>query len=205
MKDQSFFDLLDAVYFCYSQAPTEQEHIIIILQDSIMLSKKMNTLLNKQIEIEGNASQIYLAMASWVEVQGYEGAAAFLYHHSDEEREHMLKLFKFVNERGGHAIVPTIKTPSTTFKSLGEIFESLLVHETKVSAEINKLVDACLSEKDYATHHFLQWYVEEQLEEERLARTVLDKFKLIGADKGGLYMLDRELFTLSQSTAEDGE
>lgn len=170
-----------------------------------MLSKKMNSLLNKQIEIEGNASQVYLAMASWVEVQGYEGASAFLYHHSEEERVHMLKLFKFVNERGGHAIVPAIKTPSTTYNSLGEIFEDLLVHETKVSAEINKLVDACLSEKDYATHHFLQWYVEEQIEEERLARTVLDKFKLIGTDKGGLYMLDRELLALSKAPVEKTE
>jgi ferritin len=167
-----------------------------------MLSKKMTGLLNKQVEIEGNASQVYLAMASWVEVQGYEGVASFLYHHAEEEREHMLKLFRFINERGGYAVVPTIKTPQTSFKSLGDIFEDLLKHETKVSAEINKLIDACLAEKDYATHHFLQWYVEEQIEEERLARTVLDKFKLIGTDKGGLYMLDRELQALSQETTK---
>jgi ferritin len=168
-----------------------------------MLSKKMTQLLNKQIEIEGNASQVYLAMASWVEVQGFEGAAEFLYGHSEEEREHMMKLFRFVNERGGHAAVPTIKTPQTTFKSLGDIFEDLLNHEVKVSAEINKLVDAALLEKDFATHHFLQWYVQEQMEEERLARTVLDKFKLIGSDKGGLYMLDRELHALSTASEKE--
>jgi ferritin len=165
----------------------------------------MSALLNKQIETEANASHVYLAMASWVEVSGYEGAAAFLYGHSDEERMHMLKLLRYVNERGGHGVVPEIKAPREKFKSLGEIFEDLLQHEIKVSAEINKIVDAALSEKDYATHNFLQWYVQEQMEEERLARTVLDKFRLIGGDKGGLYMLDRELASLSQADGKEAK
>jgi ferritin len=162
-----------------------------------MLSKKMSALLNKQIETEANASSVYLAMASWVETQGYEGAAQFLYGHSDEERAHMLKLLRYVNERGGHGLVPEIKAPRKDYKSLGAIFEDLLAHEMKVSKEIHKIVDAALAEKDYATHNFLQWYVQEQMEEERLARTVLDKFNLVGNDKGGLYMLDRELSSLS--------
>jgi len=168
-----------------------------------MLSKKMASLLNKQIETEATASHVYLAMASWVEVNGYEGAAAFLYGHSDEERMHMLKLLRFVNERGGHGVVPEIQAPREKFKSLGDIFEDLLKHEIKVSSEINKIVDAALLEKDYATHNFLQWYVQEQMEEERLARTVLDKFKLIGADKGGLYMFDRELAELSRGEGKE--
>ena len=164
-----------------------------------MLSKKMMALLNKQIETEANASSVYLAMASWVETQGFEGSAKFLYGHSDEERMHMLKLLRYVNERGGHGLVPEIKAPRKEYKSLAVIFEDLLAHEMKVSKEIHKIVDAALAEKDYATHNFLQWYVQEQMEEERLARTVLDKFKLIGGDKGGLYMLDRELAALSQA------
>jgi len=167
-----------------------------------MLSKKMCALLNKQIETEANASSVYLAMASWVEYQGYEGAASFLYGHSDEERMHMLKLLRYVNERGGHGLVPAIKVPAKDFKSLGDIFEDLLKHEIKVSTEINKIVDAALEEKDFSTHNFLQWYVQEQMEEERLARTVLDKFKLIGTDKGGLYLLDRELASLSQGAGK---
>lgn len=166
-----------------------------------MLSKKMSALLNKQIETEANASSVYLAMASWAEFQGYEGSASFLFGHSDEERAHMLKLLRYVNERGGHGLVPAIKAPGKDFKSLGDIFEDLLAHEIRVSNEINKIVDAALGEKDYATHNFLQWYVQEQMEEERLARTVLDKFKLIGSDKGGLYLLDRELAALSQGAA----
>jgi DNA-directed RNA polymerase beta subunit len=112
-----------------------------------MLSKKMCALLNKQIETEANASSVYLAMASWVEYQGYEGAASFLYGHSDEERMHMLKLLRYVNERGGHGLVPAIKVPAKDFKSLGDIFEDLLKHEIKVSTEINKIVDAALIAK----------------------------------------------------------
>jgi ferritin len=100
-------------------------------------------------------------------------------------------------------VVPEIKAPREKFKSLGDIFEDLLKHEIKVSSEINKIVDAALLEKDYATHNFLQWYVQEQMEEERLARTVLDKFKLIGADKGGLYMFDRELAELSRGEGKE--
>lgn len=161
----------------------------------------MISCLNKQVEMEGVASHVYLAMASWAQVQGYDGISKFLYHHSDEERMHMLKLFHFINERGGHAVVPHLKPVQTSFKSVNEVFEQLLEHEVAVSKEINKLVDACLSEKDYTTHNFLQWYVAEQIEEERLARTVLDKLKLVGNDKGGLYLFDRDLIALS---AESG-
>lgn len=164
-----------------------------------MLSKKINELLNRQIELEGTSSNVYLAMASWAELNGYEGCSAFLYKHSDEERMHMLKLFKFVNERGGKAIVPVIKNVKHDYKDIPEIFEHLLKHELKVTEEINSLVDTTLKEKDYTTHNFLQWYVSEQIEEERLARTLLDKLKLIGNDKGGLYLFDRDIVNASAS------
>lgn len=158
-----------------------------------MLSKKIETALNGQIAIEAGSSQAYLAMASWAENQGLSGTAAFLYRHSDEERMHMLKLIKFVNERGGRAVVPALKQPSTDFKSITDIFRSLLEHETHVTATINQVVDTCLKEKDYTTHNFMQWYVGEQIEEEALARTLIDKLNLIGNDKGGLYLFDRDL------------
>lgn len=162
-----------------------------------MLSKKIETALNKQVELEASSSQYYLAMASWAETQGFDGAAQFLYTHSDEERMHMLKLIKFVNERGGQGIVPALKQPPSNFKSLNAIFEQIHEHEIGVSAEINNLVDSCLKEKDYTTHNFLQWYVSEQIEEESLARKILDKLKLIGGDKGGLYLFDRDLGTMA--------
>jgi ferritin len=165
-----------------------------------MLYKKLaagtEKALNEQVQLEAESSQYYLAMASWAEVQGYNGIAQFLYRHSDEERVHMLKLIRFINDRGGHGIVPTLKQPSAKFKNILEIFELVLSHEILVSTEINKLVDHCLQEKDYTTHTFLQWYVSEQIEEEKMATLILDKLKLIGEDKGGMYIFDRDMATL---------
>ena len=157
------------------------------------MNKKVEKALNAQIIKELSSSQFYLAMASWAEGNGLSGTANFMYQHSDEERFHMLKLVKFINERGGTAIIPATDQPPVEFKNLENVFELLLEHEISVTESINNIVDICLKEKDYTTHNFIQWYVAEQLEEEALARTVLDKLKLIGGDKGGMYMFDRDL------------
>lgn len=157
------------------------------------MKKNINEALNKQVALEAESSHIYSAMASWAERNGYQGVANFLYQHSDEERIHMLKLIRFINEREGTAIIPSIKQPKDTYKNLIEIFQNILEHEISVTNEINKLVEITLKEKDFTTHHFLQWYVSEQLEEEALARQINDKLKLIGNDKMGLYMFDRDL------------
>ena len=158
-----------------------------------MLSKNIETVLNKQIRIEAESSQVYLSMACWAEVQGLEGVAQFMYKQSDEERMHMLKLVKYINERGGHAIVSDLKAPKTAFGTMREMFEELYRHELFVSNSINELVHVTFEEKDYATHNFLQWYVAEQIEEEAQAKTILDKINLIGDDKGGLYLFDRDI------------
>jgi ferritin len=161
-----------------------------------MLSPIIETALNQQVVLEAESSQIYLAMASWAEVQGYEGISNFLYTHSDEERTHMLKLVKFINERGGHGIIPLLTQPPVKYEGIRPLFQMVLDHEIHVSSEINKLVDICLNEKDYTTHNFLQWYVSEQIEEEALARKVIDKLRLIGDDKAGHYMFDRDLASI---------
>ncbi|MCX8080804.1 MAG: ferritin [Bacteroidia bacterium] len=170
-----------------------------------MLSPKISQALNRQILLEAESSQFYLSMASWAETQGLNGVAAFLYEHSDEERMHMLKLIKFVNERGGHGIVPALKQPPTNYKSVKAVFEDILKHEIKVTAEINGLVDITLKEKDYTTHNFLQWYVSEQIEEEALARLIVDKLKLIGDDKSGLYFFDRDMQAMTGKSAKEKE
>jgi ferritin len=157
------------------------------------MNNRVEQALNEQIQKEASSSQFYLAMASWAECNGLGGTAKFMYLHSDEERFHMLKLVKFVNERGGKAIIPSIQQPPTEFENLENVFELLLSHEIGVTESINNLVDICLQEKDYTTHNFVQWYVSEQLEEEALARMILDKIRLIGGDKGGMYMFDRDL------------
>lgn len=158
-----------------------------------MVSATIEKALNDQIRIEAESSQIYLAMASWAENQGFEGVASFMYAHSDEERMHMLKLVKFVNERGGHAQVSALEKPPISFGSFKEMFKTLFDHEVMVSQKINDLVGVTLDERDYATHNFLQWYVAEQIEEEALARNILDKINLIGDDKGGLYLFDNDV------------
>ncbi|WP_445386095.1 ferritin [Robiginitalea sp. IMCC44478] len=166
-----------------------------------MLTKKVEKALNDQIRVEAESSQVYLSMASWAEVKGLEGIAQFMYKHSDEERMHMLKLIKYVNERGGHAIVTDLSAPKTEYGSFQKLFQELYEHEIFVSNQINELVHVTLQEKDYATHNFLQWYVAEQIEEEALARTILDKIKLIGNDKGGLYLFDRDVQQITVDSA----
>lgn len=169
-----------------------------------MLSDKVQAALNEQIRIEAESSQIYLAMASWAEVQpGIDNVTAFFYQHSEEERQHMLKLIHFVNERGGVAKISQLPQPPLTFPSIKHAFTALLEHEIFVSQSINNCIDIALGEKDYATHNFLQWYVAEQIEEEALARTMNDKLELIGDDKSGMYMFDRDILTISM--ASEGE
>jgi ferritin len=159
-----------------------------------MLLKSVQEALNKQVEMEAASSQAYLAMASWCEIQpGLEGVTEFFYKQSDEERIHMLKLIRFINERGGFAMVPALPQPIVTFPSLKKLFDEFLSHELAVSESINYLVDLSLKEKDFATHNFLQWYVSEQIEEERIARTLNDKLDLIGDDRSGLYLFDRDI------------
>ncbi len=157
------------------------------------MNERVEKALNEQIAKEAYSSQFYLSMASWAETKGMNGTARFMYAHSDEERFHMLKLIKFVNERGGTATVPGLAEPQQEFESLENVFQLLLNHELDVTESINNLVDVCLQEKDYTTHNFVQWYVSEQLEEEALARTILDKVRMIDNNKAGLYMFDRDL------------
>lgn len=147
--------------------------------------------------MEAQSSHAYLAMASWAEIQpGLKGVTQFFFRHSEEERMHMMKLIHYVNERGGFAVIPPLEQPILTFVSLKKAFEQLYEQELKVSESINDLVDLSLKEKDYATHNFLQWYVNEQMEEERLARECNDKLELVGDDKSGLYLFDRDIMTM---------
>ena len=164
-----------------------------------MILKVVEEGLNRQIELEAFSSQFYLSMASWAEVQGFAGISRFLYRQSDEERQHMLKLFHYINDRGGHARVSGLEMPPKDFDTITYIFEKVHEHEVLVSTEINHLVHICLQERDYTTHNFLQWYVAEQIEEEALARNILDKLKLIGNDKGGLYLFDRDIENMPQA------
>jgi len=159
----------------------------------IAMNKTIEALLNDQIKYEANASMHYLAMASWADAEGYNGVAEFFYKQSEEERLHMTKLVKFVNERSGKVIIPALEEPKEKFGSLNELFEDFLRSEMFVTEQINHVIFECLDKKDYNVHNFMQWYVTEQLEEEAVARTLLDKLNIIGDDKSGHYLFDRDI------------
>jgi ferritin len=158
-----------------------------------MINKKIEKALNEQVAMECFSSAQYLAMAAWLENKGFEGTGSFLYNQSDEERTHMLKLFHYILDAGGKGVSPGIKEPKSDFKNLHEVFENIYIQEQKVSQSINHLVNLSHEEKDHTTHNFLQWYVAEQLEEEALFRSILDKLKMIGDNGGALYVFDKDM------------
>jgi ferritin len=166
-----------------------------------MLTAKVEKALNEQVEKEGYSSALYLAMASWAEVKGMAGIAGWLYVQSDEERLHMLKFIRYINERGGKAIVPAFKQPEKDYKSVKKLFEDVLKHEQFISASINDIVALCVTEKDFTTQNWIQWFVNEQIEEESNVTRILDKLNLIG--DGNLYMFDRDIMSLRNDAAND--
>jgi len=159
-----------------------------------MLKKKIEDICNRQVEREGYSSNLYLAMASWAENNGLSGVAAWMYTQADEERIHMLKFIKYINERGGKAIMPAFKKPAAEYKNVEDIFKEVLKHEEFVTGSINEIVALTLEEKDFNTHNFLQWFVMEQVEEEASARLILDKLRLVG--KNNIYEFDRDIVGL---------
>ena len=159
-----------------------------------MMKKKIEDILNRQIEREGFSSNLYLAMAVWAETSGFSGVASWLYAQAGEEHMHMLKFIKYVNERGGKALIPALGKPDSEYKNVEEVFREVLQHEEFVTESINEIVSLTLEEKDFNTHNFLQWFVLEQVEEEASVRNILDKVRLVG--NNNMYQFDRDILSL---------
>ncbi|HKK43654.1 MAG TPA: ferritin [Bacteroidales bacterium] len=168
-----------------------------------MLKKNIEDICNRQVEREGYSSSLYLAMASWAEINGYNGVAGWLYMQAEEERMHMLKFIKYINERDGKAVIPGFKKPADDFSDVEEMFRAVLEHEEFITASINEIVALTLEEKDFNTHNFLQWFVTEQIEEEASARAILDKLRLVG--KNNLYQFDRDIMNLRSASTDAAE
>lgn len=162
-----------------------------------MITKNVEKAINEQIKREEHSSRIYLAMASWAERNGFPGAADWLYAQTEEERIHMLKLVHYLNDRGGTAVIPALEAPESKFKTLVDLFQQVLKHEEYISSSINELYAICVKEKDYTTANYLQWYINEQIEEESTVRSILDQIKLAGPEKGGLFLMDKEFSALA--------
>ncbi len=159
------------------------------------ISAKMKKALNDQIALEASASNNYLAMASWCEVIGYQGAANYFYAQSDEERTHMLKVVHYLNDVSATATIPAIKAPSISYKSLEALIKTALKNEQIVTKAIHKMVEITQKEKDHSTYAFLEWFVNEQVQEETKFETILQKFDLIGRDKLAINEIDKILAT----------
>jgi ferritin len=166
------------------------------------VTPEMQSLINKQIQLEALSSWAYLAAASWCDKEGYVGSASYLYQHADEERIHMMKFFNYLNNAGGHALAPEIKNINYDFESLRHVFEVALEHEIKVTHAINDLVDACLRMKDFATFQFLQWFVQEQREEEVISRRAVELFDIIGEEGQGIWQIDKAIGALHSTTEQ---
>lgn len=162
----------------------------------------MEETLNKQIELEGYASFLYLSMASWCDKEGLEGCAQFMHRQSAEERDHMLRIFNYINEVDGHALTPAIKQPPYEFESIRVLFQQVYAHEQKVTASIHEIVSLSNEENDYTTLHFLQWYISEQREEEALMRSIIDRIKLIGEGPMSLFYIDQEIEKVNAAEAK---
>lgn len=157
------------------------------------LSEEIENILNEQIKIEAVSSAKYLAMASWCGEKGFENSEKFFMDQADEERNHMLKIFKYVGDMGGKPLSPEVSAVNHTFSTLREVFETALEQEIGVTHSIHRIVDTCRKKKDYTTDNFIQWFIQEQIEEEYIARRMVELFEVIGEDNHGLYMLDKAI------------
>ncbi len=155
-----------------------------------MLSKTMEKALNEQINKEMFSSYLYLAMSAYLSTQYLEGFAKFFKVQSQEEMGHAMKLFGYINERGGQVVLDKIDKPQTNYKDIEEIFTQTLEHEKFITKSIHELVELAIQEKDHASKNFLDWYVNEQVEEEANMDNWLAKIKMVGNKGQALIMLD---------------
>ena len=160
------------------------------------ISDVLEKALNDQMTREAFQAQVYLSYASWAEVNSFPGIAEFLYGHMNEEREHMFKILKYINDRGGSAKIEAIKAPPENPKNIEDCLKKILKHEIDNSEQIDKIVNLAHKEKDWATFSFAQWFVQEQIEEETLINGIIDKYTLATQKIQGnlnLYAMDKDL------------
>ncbi|MGS0971839.1 MAG: ferritin [Candidatus Izemoplasmataceae bacterium] len=158
-----------------------------------MMDKKLVDAINTQLNFEIESAHVYLAMAGYVATLGLDGFENWFMIQYEEELAHAKKFINYVNDRGERVHITGFETPKNDFKSLLEVFETSLAHEKEVTRRINNLVDIAHELKDHAAISFLNWYVDEQVEEEDNFSSLIDKIKLV--KDAGLYMLDKELAT----------
>ncbi|GAB6137218.1 ferritin [Halanaerobaculum tunisiense] len=158
-----------------------------------MLSEELLAALNKQMNFEFLSAHYYLAMSAYFKAEDLDGFAHFFWVQAEEERFHAEKFFTFINEKGGRARIKEISQPQNNFDSTTEVFETALEHEQEVTRRIYELMDLAQEEKEYSTISFLDWFVDEQVEEEATMEEILTKLERLDEDSHGIFMLDDEL------------
>lgn len=158
-----------------------------------MLKTNILNILNKQINEELYSSYLYLSMSAYFSSMNLDGFAKWMKMQSAEEYGHAMKIYDYVIQCDGKVTLKAINNPKSQWKSALEVFQETLKHEQYISSRVNNIINLAIKEKDHATNNFFQWFVAEQVEEEANARNIVDKLKMIGETKSGLFMLDREL------------
>ena len=156
------------------------------------LNPKLAKLFNEQINNEMSSSYIYLAMAAWFEQTPYSGFASWMFNQSREESMHALKFYQYVVDRDASVVLQPIAKPKADYKSPVDVFEHSLKQEQKVTQQINELFEVAEQVKDHASKNLLLWFLNEQMEEEKTVRDMLDRLKLAGNDPASLLVLDGE-------------
>ena len=158
-----------------------------------MIGKKMEKALNEQVNAEMYSAYLYLSMESYFKSLNLNGFANWMRVQTQEEMFHAMKMYDYINERGGRILLKKIEGPQTEWESPIDVMKAVCKHEQKVTNLINDLMDLALSEKDHAANSFLQWFVNEQVEEEASADEIVKQLQLMENAPGGLYMMDKEL------------
>ncbi|GET34295.1 ferritin [Prolixibacter bellariivorans] len=168
-----------------------------------MLKEAVNKAINEQINAEFHSAYLYLSMSAYFEAAGLSGFANWMKVQYKEELAHAQKFFDYVNDRGARVILSPIAEVPAEFKNVVDVFEKTLAHEQDITERINNLMDISIAESDHATKSFLQWFLDEQVEEENTVDQILNNLKLINGDGQGLLMMDREMMnrTFSDPTA----
>lgn len=164
-----------------------------LVRQKLSIHVDIMDLLNEQIKKEAQSSSIYLAMASWCDQNALDNSAKFFYEQSAEEREHMMKIFRFINDNGGTAYSPEVTNINHDFNSLEEVFESALDQEISVTKSIHNIVLKCRKVHDLTSENFLQWFIHEQMEEEQTIRRALELFDLMGTEGFALKLIDERI------------
>lgn len=167
--------------------------INVLNMDVNMINSKIEKAFNAQINAEIYSAYLYLSMATYLDSTGYTGMALWMKKQAQEEMQHAMKFYDFIYSRSGKVTLTKIDSPTSSWKTLLQLFEDVYDHECKVSSLINSLVELSQEENDYASLVFLQWFVTEQIEEEASALEIVDKLKMLKDSKPALYMLDKEL------------